>query len=90
MIPMSDCSTNAMKRKLGYVLRWEINDPNDNMSQTTEVEVNDYRFISEQRYQQLEQVALRMFQKLDAKTTYKDNELDGIEEKLERLGVFDG
>lgn len=54
---MSYCSTEVMKQKLGYVLRWEIDDPNDNMAQTTEVEVNDRRFISEQRYQQLEQVA---------------------------------
>lgn len=52
------------KREIGYVLRWEIDDPNDNMSQTTEVEVNDHRYISEKRYQQLEQVARELYEEL--------------------------
>lgn len=60
---MSDCSSEAMKpkerlkNKIGYVLRWKINDPDDTMSQITKVDVNDHMFIEEQRYQQLEQVA---------------------------------
>ncbi len=96
---MSDCSTEAMKpkerskKKIGYVLRWKINDPDDTMSQITEVDVNDHRFIEEQRYQQLEQIAREMF-----KRAYEFNRggsypsLGGIyiadfREQLEALGV---
>lgn len=94
---MSDCSTAAMlpkeppKRRIGYVLRWEIDDPNENMSQVTEVEVNGHKFVREQRHQQLEQLAREMYDWADGVVnrcyTVVPERVDGFREQLEALGV---
>lgn len=101
MIQMSDCSTNAMKPKamdLHECVNCEhycaecdscCNGVPDHQDCMFRCWTPSCAHKLEQRYAQLEQVALRMFQKLDVRTTYKDEELDGIEEVLERLGVFD-
>lgn len=80
------------KRKLGFVLRWEIEDPNGNMDSVETVEVNEHRFVREQRYEELSQVASDMYRYMDGVLNKNwayslPSDTDAYSDALEALGV---